>query len=154
MKTEPPPRDDVMRAVDVYLSIAYDGDPTTIVKSMLATLKTWGGPFYRAPVFAAVASASGGAESPRYAMRLGNRGYPHMKLVLEPAPDGSKYLFKADTHDRHICPTQGTPEYEPFVDLMKQNQELAEEIETAWSEQGLPTFKAYLREDLARRKGK
>jgi len=152
MKTELPPKDDVMRAVDVYLSIAYDGEPTTIVKSMLATLKTWGGPFFRAPVFASAPSASGGADAPRYAMRLGNKTYPHMKLVLEPSPDGSRYLFKADTHDRHICPTEGTPEYAPFCDLMRSNQELAEKIETAWSENGFPTFKAFLREDLARRK--
>jgi hypothetical protein len=35
---------------------------------------------------------------------------------------------------------------------MEQNQRVSEKIENTWAEQGLPTFKTYLREDLARRK--
>jgi hypothetical protein len=35
---------------------------------------------------------------------------------------------------------------------MERNQRVSEKIETAWADQGLPTFKTYLREDLARRK--
>jgi hypothetical protein len=148
MKPELPQPADVMRAVDVYISVAYDGRPTTVVRSMLSTLRTWAGPFFNSPVWV---KTGDDPERQRYAMRLGNKDYPHMKLVLEAAPDGSKYLLKADTHDRHICPASDTPEYEPFVRLMKQNQETAERIESAWSESALPTFKAFLREDLARR---
>jgi hypothetical protein len=38
-----------------------------------------------------------------------------------------------------------------FTQLMESNQKLAESIEAAWDVSGLPTFKRYLREDLARR---
>ena len=34
---------------------------------------------------------------------------------------------------------------------MELNRQVAEEIEAAWERQGIPTFKSFLREDLARR---
>jgi hypothetical protein len=36
---------------------------------------------------------------------------------------------------------------------MEHNQSLAEAIETEWARSGLPTFKQFLRQDLARRAG-
>ena len=142
----PPEREQVMRAIDIYLREAYDQPPVT-VRSQLAVLKTWGGPFFRAPVFVADEQPQGR----RYSMRLGNRHYPHMKLRIEPSPDGSRYLFRADSHDRHVCPPPESPEHAAFRDLMERNQRVVESVETAWAEAGVPTFKTYLREDLARR---
>jgi hypothetical protein len=40
------------------------------------------------------------------------------------------------------------------MQLMDQNHRMAQEIETAWAEASLPTFKTYLRDDLARRQAK
>jgi hypothetical protein len=75
-----------------------------------------------------------------------------MKLVIERSPDGSGALFHADTHDRHVQPPPDAPEAGAFAELAAKNQELSARIEAAWEEAGLPTFKRYLREDLARRK--
>jgi hypothetical protein len=147
MKTDLPDPTLVWRAIDTYMGIAYEEPPSPTVRSMLATLRTWAGPFYAAPVFA----RTGDEDAPRLSLRLGNRHYPHMKLLIEPSPDRSRYLFKADTHDRHVCPPPGTPEHEIFRQLMQTNQQIAERIEMAWAQQGLPTFKTFLREDLARR---
>jgi len=91
--------------------------------------------------------------SPQIAVRLGNYVYPHMKLVIEPRPDGRGYLFRADTHDRHVRVPPSSPEYAVFQELMEKNQKLAEGIEHAWATEGLPTFRTFLREDLARRRG-
>jgi hypothetical protein len=74
-----------------------------------------------------------------------------MKLVLDPAPTGSDYLFKADTHDRHIEPPPGHPELGVFMELRAKNKAVSEEIEQAWADAGLSTFKTYLQADLARR---
>jgi hypothetical protein len=71
--------------------------------------------------------------------------------VIERSPDGRAHLFRADTHDRHIRPKPESREYAAFTELMKQNQSLAEQIEAAWAERGLNTFKSYLRRDLASR---
>ena len=87
----------------------------------------------------------------KYNLRLGNCFYPHMKLVVESTPDGLGYMFRADTHDKHIRPAPDSKEYAMFTELMANNQKLSEQIEAAWEAAGLPTFKQYLREDLARR---
>ena len=147
MPAEPPDRATVLQAVDTYIRFAYGADPPTAVKSMLATVRDWSGAFYRCPVFV----KDQRTPPNRYSMRLGNRHYPHMKLAIERAPDDKSFFFRTDTHDRHVCPAEGAPEHAPFVELMGKNQEIAQEIESAWAAQGLPTFKSWLREDLAKR---
>ena len=76
-----------------------------------------------------------------------------MKLVLELSPDRRGYLLRADTHDKHVAPPAESPEYASFRQLMDENRAIAEAIETAWAAEGLSTFKTYLRDDLARRRG-
>jgi hypothetical protein len=144
----PPNPLDVLRAVDIYVNIAYGSDPLPLtVQSQLAVLRSWKGPFFRSPVI-----ASDGATPPkRYSIRLGNRHYPHMKLAIERSPDGEGYLFRPDTHDGHCCPPVGHPEHGAFRQMMERNLDLATKIENALVEQGLPTFKSFLQNDLARR---
>ena len=148
MPSELPDRETVLKAVDLYMEKAWGGEPAVHVRSLLATLRSWGGKLYNCPVF--VKNDPGNPT--RYAMRLGNAKYPHMKLVIELAPDGENWLFKADTHDRHCCPPDGAPEHRAFCDLMEYNQKTASAVESAGAENRLPTFKTWLREDLERRK--
>jgi hypothetical protein len=147
MAAAKPERDDVLRALDIYVDSAYGESVPLSVKSQLSILRTWGGQFFAAPVFVP------DTQTPpkRYAIRLGNRNYPHMKLVIELSPDASRWLFRVDAHDRHVCPPQNTPEHADFRRLMESNQKLVEQIETEWAKQGLPTFKTFLKEDLKRR---
>jgi hypothetical protein len=137
----------VRRAIDTYVKAAYPDGPPLAVRSMLATEETWRGDLLDAPVFV--------RDSPndpkKFSMRLGNRFYPHMKLIIERAPDGSGHLFRADAHDAHCCPPMDSPEYPPFRDLMDKNQQVITEVERAWAEAGVPTMKTFLKEDLARR---
>jgi hypothetical protein len=144
----PPEREQVMQAIDIYLRQAYGEEPPVTVRSQMAVLRTWGGPFFRAPVFVADDQPHG----KRYSMRLGNRHYPHMKLRIEPSPDGSRYLFRADSHDRHVCPPPSSAEHDAFRALMEKNQQIVDAVEGTWGEAGVPTFKTYLREDLERRR--
>jgi hypothetical protein len=104
--------------------------------------------FYGSPVFERDAAAS----PTKYSLRLGNRHYPHMKLVIERSPDGHGHLFRADTHDAHCRPVPNSRDFHVFNKLMEQNRDVAERIEAAWEQAGVPTFKAYLRQDLARRR--
>jgi hypothetical protein len=140
-----PEQSQVWNAIEIYLRHAYEGaQPSVTVRSLLETLRSWKGDFFGAPIFARTPPQ-------RYCARLGNAFYPHMKLVFEPSPDGEQFLFKADTHDRHVCPPPESPEHAAFRALMDKNQRLAEAIEGDWSSAGLPTFKTYLRDDLSRR---
>ncbi len=146
-----PDQAQVLKAVDIYMPLAYGKDtPPVTVRSLISTLRTFSGDFFSAPVFAKDLHTP----PTRYSLRLGNSSYPHMKLVFQLSPDDQSFLFKADTHDKHCCPPERSPEFTAFMQLMEQNQRLSERIEAAWGEAGLPTFKTYLREDLARRQTK
>jgi hypothetical protein len=139
----------VWSSVEVYLQLAYAGAaPPSAVRDRLASLRaTADADFWDSPVF-----ERDDPKSPtRYLLRLGNKVYPHMKLVIERAPDGRGHLFRADTHDKHIRPGAQSREARAFAELMKMNQQFAEAIEAEWANRGIPTFKQFLRDDLARR---
>ena len=139
---------EIMRAIDIYLPVAYPSGVPFVVRSQLQVLKNFKGDFMKCPVLIPDSLAP----NKRWSIRLGNAQYPHMKLRVELAPDGSKFLYKADAHDRHICPSHTSPEYGDFCKLMEKNQQCVEAVETAWDKANLPTFKGYLRDDLARRR--
>jgi hypothetical protein len=149
MSWEPPIVSETWKAIELYLSLAYTGEPPLAVRARLDAMRASSeDEFYRIAAFERTPP-----ENPaKYSLRLGNRFYPHMKLVIECAPDGTHVLFRADTHDRHVQPKPNSPEAAAFAELSRNNQELAQQIESAWDERGLPTFKRYLRDDLARRK--
>ena len=137
----------VLKAIDIYMANAYTKEPPLTVRSLLNLMKTWKGDFYAAPTFA----KTGTPDCPRRTLRLGNNFYPHMKLALEPTAEGSEYLFKADSHDKHLCPAQNDPDYGAFMQLPEKNQQIVDKIEQAWGQAGVPTFKTFLQADLARR---
>lgn len=99
-----------------------------------------------------------------YALRLGQPLYPHMKLIIEPAPASptvpdhapvpplQTFLLRVDSHDRHLHAPAGSPDEVWLSNIRASNKELGERIEAAWSSHGLPTFKDYLRSQLAARK--
>jgi hypothetical protein len=138
----------VHKAIDIYLAHAYSAALPLPTRSMINLLKTWAGDFYAAPAFA----KTGAPGAPRLTVRLGNSVYPHMKLAIEPAPDGESYVFKADSHDRHLCPAESDPDYGAFMELREKNQKIVEKIEQAWADAAIPTFKTYLQADLERRR--
>lgn len=138
----------IWQAVEGYLKCAYpDGQVPSAVRDRLDTLRACGNhEFFDCPVF-----ERDRARPSRLMLRLGNRFYPHMKFVIERAPDGHGYLFEADTHDRHIRPPPGSREYRAFCELMQTNQGIAKAIEEEWARRGVPTFKQFLRRDIERR---
>jgi hypothetical protein len=144
-----PPPAEVLRAMQAYLANAYGGEPPPAVRARRDTLR--GVPehqFYECPAI----EKDPPVDPARYRIRLGNRFYPHMKMVIERSPDGRGYLFRADTHDQHCCPDPHSGEYAAYCKLMEMNQKVAQRIESAWAEQQLPTFKTFLKQDLARRR--
>ena len=148
MPVQQPAIPEVWRAIDIYIARAYGPALPASTRARLDALR----PLADDDFFASPAFERDAAIPPsRLSLRLGNSFYPHMKLTIERAPDHQDFLFKADTHDRHCCPAQGTRDHEAFLQLMEKNQMLAQAIESAWAEQHLPTFKTFLRDDLARR---
>jgi len=148
MKAPKPQCAIVWKAIVIYLHLAYGTTIPTAVRGRLQTLRlTSDEEFYASQVF------ERDTTSDKMSLRLGNHLYPHMKLIIERSADGSAFLFRADTHDGHCCPAVTSREYQAFRQLMADNQQIAADIETAWTAAGIPTFKEYLREDLRRRLG-
>jgi hypothetical protein len=140
----------VWRAIEAYIKVAYGGPPPSAVRSRLETLRALeAASFYDSPVFEKKGEGNAGAGS--ILLRLGNKFYPHMKLAIERRPDRHGCLFRADTHDAHCCPVTTSREYQAFRQLMELNQTVAQAIESEWEREGVPTFKTFLKEDLARR---
>ena len=140
----------VFAAIDAYLRTVYgSAGPPSAVRDRVATLRAAPAEeLFDSPVFERDPANQPPA---RFALRLGNKFYPHMKLVIERSPDGRSHLFRADTHDRHVRPPAGSREHAQFCQLMELNQKAAEAVEAEWARLGVPTFKEYLRQDLARR---
>lgn len=137
---------EVWLAIETYLRVAYEGSPSRMISRRIDALKA-------TPAHALLNSGEFErvGENAR-ALRLGNRHYPHMKLVIEPRPDGAGALFRVDTHDGHCRPAPDSADFAPFCQLMVENERVARAVEEAWAKEGIPTFKRYLREDLERRR--
>lgn len=140
----------VFKAIDIYIRYAYaPGSPPKAVMARIEQLRHTD----PADLFSCscVECDRKNANPGRHEIRLGNRFYPHMKLSIEERPDHHGFLFRADTHDRHVRPPEGSKDAALFRQIVEQNAELSKQIETAWADAGIPTFRTYLREDLARR---
>src|SRR5687767_13693724 len=140
----------LIKAIELYLQFAYpSATPPHAVRGRLETLRASESNLYDSPAW----ERDTNNPPARYALRLGNASYPHMKLVIEPSPDQIGYLMRSDTHDKHITVAPGSREHAAFAQLMHRNHEIATAIEQAWTAAGILTFKEYLRQDLARRAG-
>jgi CheY-like chemotaxis protein len=88
-----------------------------------------------------VVADSGGERRVRYALRLGNRNYPFMKLVLQEHLVAGEFIFGVDTHDEmEIKPD--FPDYEAWMAVRRFNRKLKGEIETQLASEGVPTAAA------------
>jgi CheY-like chemotaxis protein len=74
----------------------------------------------------------------RYSLRLGNRNYPFMKLLLQEHLVVGEFYFAVDTHDQmEIGPD--FPDYDAWMVLRRFNHELKIEIEAGFQQAGLDT---------------
>jgi hypothetical protein len=143
----PPSSDQVWRAIETYLRVVYaDGGALPAgVQQRLDQLRQAG----QSPLDCPAVERDDPREPRRYLLRLGNRFYPHMKLVVDGSRDA--WLYRADTHDAHCRPREGSGEMAAYEQLCTHNRDLAAKVDQAFADAGLPTFKSMLRDDLARR---
>ena len=139
----PPPT--VWRAIEVYVAHAYDGAiPPSAVRKRLDTLRSLPPEdFYANPAFER-GEGEAAATGNRLSLRLGNRFYPHMKLVLERRPDGLGYVFRVDGHDQHVLASSAGSACEAFQEVVQHDAVIAAAIEVAWAQQGLTTVRQFV----------
>jgi CheY-like chemotaxis protein len=138
----------VLRAIDVYLSIAWPGReeekrPEIAAESTAPEILE---------TFTDESKREASEGSHRYVLRLGNTNYPHMKFVVEEYLLPDEYVFSVDTHDQlELKPDY--PDYEAWQELKEKNRELKSRIEERWRAAGLHTY-ASLREMVERSSGR
>lgn len=124
----------IRRAVDLYLEEAYRGAPCPARPAWLD-----------APDDATAVDVlphlldeqdREGTGARCYALRLGNRRYPFMKLRLQEYLFEGEFFFSVDTHDQMFA-DQADPE---LARLKAFNRELKCQIEAGWEGAGLPTL--------------
>jgi two-component system, OmpR family, phosphate regulon response regulator PhoB len=82
--------------------------------------------------------SSGDSGCQRYTLRLGNRNYPFMKLLLQEHLLPGEFYFAVDTHDQmEIKPDY--PDYEQWMAVRRFNRELKRQIEQGFARAGLDT---------------
>ena len=77
-------------------------------------------------------------EGDRFSLRLGNKMYPHMKLVF--SVESQIPAFLVDAHDNHFDLPPGVPGFDKLMALRQNNQKLKELIEAAWVSSKIPIF--------------
>ncbi len=137
-------------AVAIYMNQTYTAAPPAAVQERLVRFEGLGDDQSVPLEWLEKGQCDSGRST--YALRLGQPMYPHMKLVVEESPSGGQPLFRADAHDNMLHAPPGSRDEAPLAALRAINKELADRIETAWVAAGLPTFKEYLRAQLAQRK--
>jgi CheY-like chemotaxis protein len=128
----------VRRAVDLYLQVAYPpacGKQAPMDSAQLGSASTLEQVLAR---FETPRSAMGAPAVRRFALRLGNWRYPHMKLVMQEYLVAGEFFFSVDTHD-NLDVRPGMPDYSQFQELRAFNRSLKDQIEAAFERDGLPT---------------
>ena len=140
------------RAVDFYLKLAYPSGeiPESVQRRLIWPQDAIAGEMLTRPPFERAGKVPG-RQTPIYALRLGNAGYPHMKLQIQPWPNPAGFMLSVNTHDQVAGLDLGAADVEAFRNLQAENQRLKEAIEQAWDEAGLPTFLRYLRDYIQSR---
>lgn len=75
----------------------------------------------------------------RFALRLGNRRYPFMKLVFQESLLRDVFFFAVDTHDE-MDVKETTPDYSEWLGIRAHNAATRERVEEAWREAAVPTY--------------
>ncbi|GAB4161037.1 MAG: hypothetical protein Fur0037_27770 [Planctomycetota bacterium] len=138
----------VRRAIEIYLDLAYgaSGKPRRGVEEILAAE---GIDAVLAHFQKEKCEPVPGHPCLRYSLRLGNRNYPFMKLVLQEHLIAGEFCFSVDTHDQmDIEPDY--PDYDAWMAVRRFNGELKSRIESQFEAEGIDTS-ARLRKLLAQR---
>jgi len=134
----------VSRAIGAYLELAYSTSGAAAQGALPSrrdlNLPPDAGKDEILALFQCEAEAEERAGRPcvRYTMRLGNRNYPFMKLLLQEHIVPGEFYFAVDTHDdMDIKPD--FPDYDAWMAVRRFNGELKKRIEARFAELGIPT---------------
>ena len=139
----------IARAVSLYLDRAYGQDPPASVAGRFTPppeedLADWlmSDVAERDPKDSDIDSVRS------FALRIGNAGYPHMKVRLSRPPNDNEFVFSVDAHDACLkCPADQA-DHEALEQIKRYNTSVVVEVTAAWETAGVPTERSYLRRKI------
>ena len=140
------------QAIELYLALAYGPDVPAAAAERLPPIEFEPAAWLMSDQVERTPAGAALAEVRSFALRLGNRHYPHMKLRLARLPGGRGFVFDADAHDAMLAAPAGRPASQALAELKARNAALASAIDSAWDSRGLPTTKGLLRAAIAQKK--
>ncbi len=149
-----PSREDILLAIRLYIRHAYEGDPPPKAARLLPPEG-----FRPAEWLMSDAPERDPPAAPlhnvrSFALRLGNTGYPNMKLRLSRPPRDRAFLFSVDSHDAFLSASSGSPDREALDRIKRRNAEISAAITAGWDDAGLATERSYLRNKIEQAKDK
>lgn len=128
----------VSRAIDAYLELAYGAASKGRDRPDLALAPKTRGEEVLALFQRESVDRESGAALCRFTMRLGNRNYPFMKLLMQEHILPGEFYFAVDTHD-HLDIKPDFPDYDAWQAVRRFNLEMKRKIEARFLELDLPT---------------
>ncbi len=113
----------LMKALEIFLDEAYKGKELPDVVANLADSVSGVKSFSELFRIQGVESPAEGVIS----VRLGNRLYPHMKLVIR--KEGDQLHFTVDTHDGPDRIPPSLPGYERLIPVIQENKRIRETVQ-------------------------
>jgi len=140
---------DVQKAVSIFLDLAYGSSQSPRRLPDLSVAEGQGAERVLELFHRESCEAVPGHPCTRFSMRLGNRNYPFMKLLLQEHLVAGEFFFAVDTHDdMEIRPD--FPDYEAWMSVRRFNLSLKRRIEGQFEAEGLDTA-ATIRDIAAKR---
>jgi CheY-like chemotaxis protein len=127
--------DVLQRAIAIYQDLAYGQGRT---KHAIEAPPNCGSEMLLALFHKEQTETIPGYPCHRYTLRLGNRNYPFMKLLLQEHLVPGEFYFGVDTHDQMEI-KHDYPDYEQWAAVRRFNRELKRRIEQAFAAAGLDT---------------
>ena len=143
----------IREAIGLYLEIAYpDGAPSEIVERFRLPEDIRPADWLMQEFIERDPPGAKFEGVRSFALRLGNRHYPHMKLRISRPPKDPVYLFSVDSHDAFLKAKPGSNDYEPLEELKADNSAITAAVYAAWRRVGLATEKSFLRRKIRQAK--
>jgi hypothetical protein len=142
-------RDDLRRAVRLFIENAYGERPPASALRYIPPdgefdIVGW----LMSDLFERVPSSASFESVQAFSLRIGCRGYRHMKLKVSRPGSLPSFVFLADSHDSFLVAEPGSPDWEGLQALRRGNAEVASRITEAWDREGILTERGFLREKI------
>jgi len=138
-------------AIERYLERAYGGNPPETVTAKFlpppeVDLQRW----LAERIVECLPPKTPPAEAQSFALRIGNRRYPFMKIRLTRPARESYFVFSVDAHDACLHAPGGSHDSLELEKLKRFNAQLSQEILAVWDAAGIITEREYLRRVIRR----